>query len=473
MSAADLSLVEAADAIVAGDLTSRALVEAVLTRIDGLDATLNAVIWVDREAALAAADTADEARASGVAVGPLHGVPLMHKDMFDGAGRRATAGSKIRKDYTGTRAATVLERLAAAGGLTVGGLNMAEFAHNPTGHNSHFGDCHNPWDRDKVAGGSSAGSAAAVAARMIFGSLGSDTGGSIRMPASMCGVTGLKPTQTRVSRAGVMPLSFSADCVGPLARTARDCARLLGAIAGADMRDPTAANEPVPDYEAALDGNLAGQRIGVPENYFLDGVDSEIAAAFEESVAVLKERGARIVRLKVPLLDAINAYASVLSRVEAGAAHAAWMRARPADYGLHVSARLYPTYAIPAAYYIEALSRRGAVLRSFVGEVFGAVDILLSPTVRNAVATLAETDVDVSPPGSDKKFFGMSANTKPFSYLGLPSASVCCGYDGTGMPIGLQITGRPFGEARILRVADGFQRDTDWHQRVPPIVASI
>jgi aspartyl-tRNA(Asn)/glutamyl-tRNA(Gln) amidotransferase subunit A len=472
MSLADLSLVEAADAVAAGEVTSRALVEAALARIDKLNGQLNAVIWVDRDAALAAADAADKAQASGAALGPLHGVPLMHKDMFDDAGRRATAGSKIRAAHVGTRPATVIERLAAAGGLTIGGLNMAEFAHNPTGHNSQFGDCRNPWDRDKVAGGSSSGSGAAVAARMIFGSIGSDTGGSIRMPASMCGVTGLKPTQTRVSRAGVMPLSFSADCLGPLARTARDCARLLGVIAGADARDPTAANEPVPDYEAALDGDLKGQRIAVPENYFLDGVDDEVVAAFEKSLEVLVGRGATIVRLKVPLLAAINAYASVLSRVEAGAAHAAWMRARPADYGLHVSARLYPTYAIPAAYYIEALSRRGPLLRRFVDEVFGAADILVSPTVRNAVATLAETDVDVGPPGSDKKFFGMSANTKPFSYLGVPSASVGCGYDGAGMPIGLQITGRPFGEARILRVADAFQRDTEWHRRVPPLVTA-
>ena len=468
MSLADLTLVEAADAVAAGEVTSRALVEAILERIDSRNQKVNAVIWVDREGALAAAEAADEALADGVAPGRLHGVPLMHKDMFDSAGRRATAGSKIRAEHVAAQTATVIERLSAAGGLTIGGLNMAEFAHNPTGHNSHFGDCRNPWDRDRVAGGSSSGSGAAVASRMIFGSLGSDTGGSIRMPASMCGVTGLKPTQTRISRAGAMAMSFSADCIGPLTRTARDCARLLGAIAGADVRDPTAANEPVPDYEAGLDGDLRGQRIGVPENYFLDGVDDEIVAAFETSLEVLAGRGATIVRLKVPFLDAINAYASVLSRVEAGAAHAAWMRAHSADYGLHVSARLYPTYAIPAAYYLEALSRRGALLRSFVGEVFAAADLLLSPTVRNGVATLAETDVDVGPPGSDRKFFGMSANTKPFSYLGLPSASVCCGYDGGGMPIGLQIAGRPFGEARILRAADAFQRDTDWHRRVPP-----
>jgi aspartyl-tRNA(Asn)/glutamyl-tRNA(Gln) amidotransferase subunit A len=464
---ADLTLVEAADAVRTGDATSLELLDACWRNLDAAEPRINATIWLDREGAEAAARTADAAVRAKAPLGKLHGVPLAHKDMYYQAGRLSTCGSRLRKDFVPTVTATVIERLAAAGSYVFGGLNMAEFAQNPTGHNREFGDCHNPWKLPYITGGSSSGSGASVAARYNYAALGSDTGGSIRLPAAACGVTGIKPTQTRVSRAGVMPLSFSADNVGPLARTARDCARIMTLIAGHDPRDPTSADVAVPDYEAALDGDVRGLRIGVPETFFFDDTDAPVRAAIETAVAVLAERGATVQRITLPLMDAVSAYVSVVSRSEAATIHAQWMRDRPQDYAAHLSGRLYPGFAIPATYYIEALSRRGPILQEFCREVFAKVDVLATPTIRTCLPTLAETDIDNGPPGTEQKFAAVSLNTRPFNYLGLPAVSLPCGFDPNGLPIGLQIAGRPFAEARILRVADAYQRDTDFHARRP------
>jgi aspartyl-tRNA(Asn)/glutamyl-tRNA(Gln) amidotransferase subunit A len=395
---------------------------------------------------------------------------MMHKDMYYQAGRLSTCGSAIRRDFRPAVTATVIERLTAAGAYTFGGLNMAEFAQNPTGHNRAFGDCHNPWNLPYITGGSSSGSGVSVAARFNFAALGSDTGGSIRLPAAACSVTGIKPTQTRVSRFGVMPLSFSADNVGPLARTARDCARIMGLIAGRDPRDPTSSHEPVPDYEAALDGDIRGLRIGVPSTWFLDEVDPAVMDALEHAIAVLVACGAVVHRIRLPLMDAVTTYGGIVSRVEAATIHAQWMRERASEYGIHISARMYGGYAIPATYYVEALARRGPILKAFAGEVFAKVDVLVTPTIRTCLPTLAETDIDHGPPGTETTFMAVSANTRPFNYLGLPAVSINCGFDPNGLPIGLQIAGRPFAEPRVLKVADAYQRDTDFHARRPPVL---
>ena len=467
---ADLSMTEAADAVRSGDVTSVALLEACWKRMDALNPTLNAVIWTDREDAFAHARAADDAVRNKAKTGPLHGVPMMHKDMYYQAGKLSTCGSALRRDFRPTVTATVIERMAAAGAYTFGGLNMAEFAQNPTGHNKTFGDCHNPWNPPFITGGSSSGSGASVAGRFNYMALGSDTGGSIRLPASANGVSGLKPTQTRVSRFGVMPLSFTHDNVGPLARTAKDCARVMSVIAGHDPRDPTSAREAVPDYEAALTGDLKGVRIGVPTNVFFDGADAPVTAAVEAALDVLKARGASIIRLHLPVMDAVLTYGSIVSRCEAATIHAEWMRTDPQAYGAHISARMFPGYAIPAAYYIEALSRRGPVLRAFAADVFAKVDLLVTPSIKTNLPTLEDTDIDPGPPGTETKFMAVSINTRPFNYLGLPAISIPCGFDPNGLPIGLQIAGRPFAEARVLKAADAYQRDTDWHARRPPMV---
>lgn len=464
---AELSLTEAADAVRTGQATSVELLDACWANLERANPPVNATTWLDREAARDAARAADAAVRSGAALGKLHGVPMAHKDMYYQAGRPCTCGSRIRKDFRPTYTATVIERMAAAGAYVWGALNMAEFAQNPTGHNREFGDCHNPWSLAYITGGSSSGSGASVAARFNYAALGSDTGGSIRLPASACGVTGLKPTQSRVSRYGAMPLSFSHDNVGPLARTARDCARIMAVIAGHDPRDPTSADVPVPDYELALDGDLRGTRIGIAETYFLDQADAPVVEAMERAVAVLKERGAAVCRIAVPLMDAVSAYGGIISRCEGPTIHAQWLRERPQDYAPHLSGRMYFGLAIPAAYYVEALGRRGPILSAFAKDVFARVDLVATPTIPICLPTLAETDIDLGPPGTERRHSVISANTRPFNYLGLPAISVPCGFDRNGLPIGLQLAGRPFAEARVLKAADAYQRDTDWHARVP------
>ena len=467
---ANLTLTEAADAVRTGQATSMDLLNACLANLDTTNGRVNAMTWLDREGAEASARAADQAVRDKKPLGRLHGVPMANKDMYYQAGKLSTCGSALRKDWRPDYTATVIERMAKEGAYVFGALNMAEFAQNPTGHNKTFGDCHNPWNLPHITGGSSSGSGASVAARFNYMALGSDTGGSIRLPASACGVTGIKGTQTRVSRYGVMPLSFSHDNVGPLARSARDCARIMAVIAGHDPLDPTSSAEPVPDYEAGLDGDLRGLRIGVPTNVFFDGADQPVIAAIDQALAVLQARGATIIRLKLPVMAEVAAYGSIVSRVEAATIHAQWMRDDPQAYGQHISGRMYPGYAIPAPYYVESLSRRGPILKAFAAEVFAQVDVLVTPTIKTNLPTLDETDIDHGPPGTEKRFMAVSANCRPFNYLGLPGVSAPCGLDPNGCPIGLHIAGRPFAEARILKAADAFQRDTDWHRRLPPIL---
>jgi aspartyl-tRNA(Asn)/glutamyl-tRNA(Gln) amidotransferase subunit A len=467
---ADLSMVQAAAAVRRGDATSRELLDACRKRWEALNPTVNATIWTDWEGAETAARIADEAVRDRRPLGRLHGVPMAHKDMYYQAGKLSTAGSALRRDWRPGYTSTAVERMAAEGAIVFAGLNMAEFAQNPTGHNKTFGDCHNPWNPPYITGGSSSGSGASVAARFNYMALGSDTGGSIRLPASACGVTGIKGTQSRVSRYGAMPLSFSHDNVGPLARDARDCARVMAVISGHDPNDPTSAREPVPDYEAALDGDLRGQRIGVPTNVFFDGADEPVIRAVEQALDVLRGRGASIVRLELPVMDSVATYGSIVSRVEAAAIHADWMRADPQAYGQHISGRMYPGYAIPAPLYVESLARRGPVLRAFAAGVFDRVDALVTPTIKTCLPTLDETDIDHGPPGTEHRFMAVSSLTRPFNYLGLPAVSAPCGFDPNGCPIGMQIVGRPFAEGRVLRIADAYQRDTDWHLRRPAMV---
>jgi len=464
----ELSMTEAADAVARGEVTATALTEGCLARIAAHDGKVNSVIRLDRASALEQAAAVDAARKAGKALGPLGGVPMMHKDMYYRAGKVSTCGSKIRRDFVPKVTATVLEKLDAAGAIDMGTLNMAEFAQNPTGHNAHFGHCHNPWAHGYCTGGSSSGSGAGIAARFFYGALGSDTGGSIRLPATICGVTGLKGTQTRVSRAGVMPLSFSADNVGPLVQTARDAARFMRIISGHDPRDATSAREAVPDYEAALTGDLRGISIAVPQEYFFDGADDVVVKAFDAALDAMRDRGATITRLSCPSLRAIAAFTALVSRSEAAAIHAAWMRERAGDYSIHLSSRLYGGYPIPAHLYIEALSRRGPLLRQFCAEAMTGHHIVATPALRTRVPTLAETDIDADA-ANWSRFMAVSANTRPFNYLGLPTISVPCGFDDGGLPIGLQLAARPFAEARVLAVADAFQRVTDWHKRVPAL----
>jgi aspartyl-tRNA(Asn)/glutamyl-tRNA(Gln) amidotransferase subunit A len=421
--------------------------------------------------ALAAAAAADAALARGGAVGPLLGVPLAHKDMFFRKGRVSSFGSAILRDVAADRTACVLELLDAAGALDIARLNMAEFAFGPTGHNIHHGDCRNPWDPTRITGGSSSGSGAAVAAGAVWGALGSDTGGSVRLPAAVCGTVGIKPTQTRVSRYGVMGLSFSLDNVGPLARTVRDAARLLAVIAGSDPRDATSAAHWASDYEAAAlrgaaDG-VRGLRIGLPMNYYSEDLDPEVRECWQAGAKRLAECGAEVIHLRVPLHEHLSALASAVSSTEGATLHAHWMRTRPHDYSPQVRARIETGFAVPARHYLAALTARPRIIREFCDRVFAACDALWTPMLPMPVPTRTETDYGDGP----EMIAGIAALTRfsrPLNYLGLPGVVVPAGFDRNGMPIGMQLAGPPFAEARLLRFAAAFEAAAGLSARHPP-----
>jgi aspartyl-tRNA(Asn)/glutamyl-tRNA(Gln) amidotransferase subunit A len=460
-----LSLTSVAQAIAEKRLSSREATQSCLERTKTWQPRLNAFMAIEAEAALAAADAADAALAKGRTSGALHGVPLAHKDMYYEAGKVVTCGSKIRRDFVATTTSTALQRLKDAGTVRLGSLQMAEFAYGPTGHNAHYGPVHNPWGLDHITGGSSSGSGAAVAARLTFAALGSDTGGSIRMPAHFCGVTGLKTTVGRVSRAGAMPLSQSLDTVGPLARTAEDCALLLGLMAGADPEDPTAITGPVPDYVAATRGSLKGLSVGVPTTFYVDDLDPEVARILDEAVATLKREGANIVKVELPDQRQLASASQLILAVEAAAFHKRWLIERPQDYGPQVLMRLENGLAVPAVTYLETLRWRGPALAAHLAAVAG-VDAVIAPAAPVPAPTIAESDVGNSP-NAEAVIQRLTRFTRPVNYLGLPSLSIPSGFTRGGLPVGMQLIGRSFEEAMLLRIGAAFQRATDFHERVP------
>jgi aspartyl-tRNA(Asn)/glutamyl-tRNA(Gln) amidotransferase subunit A len=464
---AGLDLVEAAAAIRARRLSSEEVTRACIARAERAQPSLNAFISLDAEGALAAARAADRAQAAGRELGPLHGVPLAHKDMFYRRGRVVTCGSRIRADFVPELTATALERLDRAGAIDLGGLNMSEFACNPYGLNVLVGRAKNPWAPERIAGGSSRGSAVAVASRLVYGSLGSDTGGSVRLPAAICGVVGLLPTNGRISRHGVMKLSFSVDNVGPLTRTVRDGARLLRVIAGPDAMDPTASMEPVPDYEAGLEGPLAGRRIGVPARHFHDAVAPDVRAALEGSLEVYRAAGALLVEVEAPEPALFDALANTIILAEAATIHAAWMRARAADYTPLVYERIAFGFSFPATSYVEALSVRGRLLAEFLETVFAQVDVLHTPLLSRPPPAMAEIEAALAEKAD--LTFDLARNTRLFNYLGLPALSVPCGFSKDGMPVAFQLVGRPFAEPLLFNLGHAYQAATDHHRRVPPL----
>jgi aspartyl-tRNA(Asn)/glutamyl-tRNA(Gln) amidotransferase subunit A len=460
------TLVGVADAIRARRVTSREVVETCLTRVGEWQPRINAFAAVLADSALAAADRADAAVAAGGPLRPLHGVPLAHKDMFFRASRRSSLGSCNAPPACGAGESSLLGRLDAAGAVEIGTLNMCEFALGPTGHNAWLGDCRNPWHTDHVACGSSSGGGAAIAARLAFGGFGSDTGGSVRLPASACGVLGLKPTNGRVTLAGMMPLSPSVDVPGIFARSARDVGRLLGVVAGHDPRDPRCSRMPVPDFDAQLEPGIARVRIGVPQNYFHAGIARDVAERIEESLRALTGLGAEVVPVEVPAPEHLTELSRVLVYTEAAAIHGPWLREHAQDYSPQVRMRAATGLAIPAAAYQQAQQLRPEILRRFVAAVFSKCDVLHLPTLGIPVPTLAETDVGGSA-AMWEKIAVLVRCTAPFNYLGLPALSVPCGFTDNGLPTSFQLVGRPFAEATLLRVASGYERVTDWVRRAP------
>src|ERR1700723_1089454 len=460
-----MALTAVASAIADKRVSSREATQSCLDRIAKWQPHLNAFMAIEAEEALKAADAADAALAKGGRRGPLHGVPLAHKDMYYEAGKVVTCGSRIRRDFVATTTSTALQRLKDAGTIRLGSLQMAEFAYGPTGHNAHFGPVHNPFKLGHVTGGSSSGSGSAVAARLTFAALGSDTGGSIRMPAHFCGVTGLKTTVGRISRAGAMPLSQSLDTVGPLARTVGDCALLLGLMAGADPDDPTAVTGPVPDYSVATTGSIKGLTIGVPSAFYVDDLDSEVAAILDATMAVLKREGVNVVQVELPDQRQLSAACQLVLAVEAAAFHKRWLIERPQDYSPQVLMRLQNGLAIPGVSYLEAMRWRGSALAAHLAAVAG-VDAVIAPVAPIAAPTIAESDVGNSP-DAEAVIQRLTRFTRPINYLGLPSLAIPAGFTRDGLPVGMQLIGRPFDEATLLRIGAAFQRATDFHDRVP------
>ena len=471
MSAPDLallSLTEIANTIAQKRASSREVTQACLNRIVQWQPKLNAFIAIETDTALAAADDADKALASGTSHGPLHGVPLAHKDMYYDAGKVSTCGSQIRRDFVATTTATALRRLIDAGTIRLGTLHMAEFAYGPTGHNAHFGPAHNPWAVDHITGGSSSGSGAAVAARLTFAALGSDTGGSVRMPAHFCGVTGLKTTYGRISRANAMPLSQSLDTVGPLARTAGDCALLLGLMAGVDPLDPTTADVEVPDYITATREPIRGLRIGVPKAFYVDDLDPAVATALDAAIDAMKSDGAEVVSVDLPDQRELSAASQIVLAAEAAAMHAKWLRERPGDYGPQVLMRLENGLAIPAVTYLQAMRWRGPALDAHLAATAN-VDLVIAPSAPIPAPTIAESDVGAGP-NAEAVIQRLTRFTRPVNYLGLPSLAIPAGFSHLCLPVGMQLIGRPFGEATLLRAGAAFQRATDFHARCPELL---
>ena len=472
MSPADLTLTEQAAALAAGRISSRELVEDSLARISRWQPLVNAWVEVYAEQARAAADRADRARGGRAALGPLHGVPLAHKDMFHRPGRRPGMGSRVPMPGNGTPS-TLLERLSAAGAFDVAALNMAEFALGPTGHNAHTGAARNPWNCAHVSGGSSSGGGVAVATRTVAASVGSDTGGSVRLPAGATGVLGLKPTYGRITRAGMMPLSPSVDVPGLFARSVPDLALVLRIVAGHDDRDPASSRRPVPDYSRVLGAGISRLRIGLPTQPAFLPVDPGVARAFEAAVATLAGLGAEVVPVTLPAPEPLAELSRTLVYAEAWSIHRDWMRDHADGYTPQVRVRAATGLGIPDAAYTEAQRLRPALLRRYVGEVHSRCDVLMLPTLSIEVPTLAETDVGGGA-SMWTKIAAMVPCTAPFNYLGLPALAVPCGFGATGLPVSFQLAGRPFDEATLLRVADAYQRATDWHQRAPsPETAAI
>ena len=453
----------------AGQVSPVALVREYLARIDHLDGRLRAYITVCRETALAAAERAEAAVARREPLGPLHGVPFAVKDQFATRGVRTTAGSRILADHVPDEDATVVARLTAAGGILLGKLNLTEFALGGT-IRFPFGQPRNPWNTEHDTGGSSAGSGVAVAAALCAVSLGEDTGGSVRTPASWCGVAGHRPTWGLVSRHGCVPLAWSLDTPGPLGRTVEDCALLLRVIAGQDPRDRLTTRRPVPDYRAALTGDVRGVRVGVIRELTHGAeTDPEMREAVGRAVGVLSGLGAEIEEVSLPLVPRAGAAFMALCDSEGAARHLNWLRERPGDYDEGTRRRLLAAGLLPALL-LQKAQQAHALIRAQVLEALAGHDVLVAPTShRPAPAIAAFTAPITSTREAAARFFTRRSFTTPAALAGTPALAVPCGFSGAGLPLSLQIIGRRFDDATVLRVGHAYEQATAWHRRRPEL----
>ena len=466
----------------AGELSSREATQACLNRVEQVDGRLNAFISVDANDALAQADAADQSRTAGEDL-PLLGVPVAVKDVLAVRDQPLNCASKILGEFNSPYDATVIQKLREAGAVIFGRLNMDEFAMGSSNENSAFGPVRNPWNTDCIPGGSSGGSAVAVAADECIASLGSDTGGSIRQPAALCGCVGLKPTYGRVSRYGLVAFASSLDQVGPFTKDVRDAATLLQVIAGADERDSTNVPEPVPDYRAALSGDVKGLRIGLPREYQMEGLDPEVKAATDAAVKQLEGLGAEVKEISLPHTEYAIATYYIIATAEASANLARFegvrygarvdgadpeemnRKTRGAGFGEEVKRRIIlGTYVLSSgyydAYYLRAQKVRTLIRQDFL-KAFEEVDLIASPTTPTPAFKIGEKA------GDPLQMYLSDIYTISCNLAGLCGISVSCGFSETGLPIGLQLLGKPFGESDLLRAAHAYEQATDWHTHRP------
>jgi aspartyl-tRNA(Asn)/glutamyl-tRNA(Gln) amidotransferase subunit A len=474
--------------LAAGDYSSVELLRIFLKRIKELSDKYNCFITVDEESSLAQAQTADDLRAAGKAQ-PLTGIPIAQKDIFCAKGWLTTCGSKMLSNFVSPYDAHVVERLGAAGAVNAGKTNMDEFAMGSSNETSHYGPVRNPWDTDRVPGGSSGGSAAAVAARLVPGAIGTDTGGSIRQPAALTGISGLKPTYGVVSRYGMIAFASSLDQGGPMAKSAEDLALMLNVMAGFDARDSTSLERPGEDYTRELAAPVAGLRIGLPREFFAEGVSPEVAGAVEEAVRQLGKLGCETVEVSLPNMSLSVPVYYVLAPAEASSNLARfdgvrygyrapayadlvdmYKSTRAQGFGAEVKRRiLVGTYVLSHGYY-DAYYLRAQKLRRLIAADFAAAfeecDVIMGPTSPTTAFRLGEKA------GDPVQMYLSDIYTIAVNLAGLPGMSIPCGFDGAGLPVGLQIIGNYFSEARMLNVAHHYQLATDWHLCVPPGCAS-
>ncbi len=487
MELTDLTIHGLRDLLVRKETSSVEVTRAFLDRIAATDDALNAFITVTSDRALEEAALADRRLAEGSA-GPLCGIPLGLKDIFVTEGVRTTCASKILENFVPPYDGTAVRKLKESGAVLLGKVNMDEFAMGSSNENSAFGTVRNPWDPERVPGGSSGGSAVCVAARQVAGALGTDTGGSIRQPASHCGVVGLKPTYGRVSRYGVIAYASSLDQVGPLARDVEDCAILLGAVAGHDPADSTSVDLPVPDYREALGQGIAGLRIGLPREYFIEGLDPQVQKAIDDAVETYRKLGAEIVEITLPHTEYAVACYYLVATAEASSNLARYdgvryglrkeegkglidmyMKSRAAGFGAEVKRRIMlGTYALSSgyydAYYLKAQKVRTMIRQDFL-EAFAKVDVILTPVAPSPAFRLGEKTAD------PLQMYLSDIFTIPVNLAGTCGLSVPCGFSSDGLPIGLQLIGKPFDESTILRAGYAFELETEWHKRKPEIPA--
>ena len=464
----DLSLAQVAGLIKRRELSPVEVVEATLARVAEVDPILRAYISVFDDQARQVARAAEMLIMAGHDLGPLHGVPIALKDNVATQGQRTTAGSKILADWVPAHDATVASRLRRAGAVFIGKLNMHEFAWGGTSDNPHYGAVRNPWNTDRFPAGSSGGSGAAVAARACYGAIGTDTGGSIRLPAAINGVVGIRPTYGRVSNHGIIPLAWSMDTAGPMARTVEDCALMFGVLAGHDAADPASARVPAHDYLARLSDGVKGLRIGVVPGYFFHHLQPAVHAAVMAALKLLEAAGAEVVEVDIKNIHGNISAQLTIESAEPSAYHQRWLRERPDDYGADVRTLLEVGEMLLATHYLQA-QRYRTLLRNEFLEAFDKVDIFLCPTLPFAATPVGAMTVVIENGIEEDMLSAIMQYTGVPSLTGLPALAVPCGFDSDGLPVGMQLIGKPFDEATLFRVGAAYQALTDFHHKAPPI----